>query len=97
MANAPGHPAAACSTLDVCEGGLGLLCAGALVVGASYRFDIPDLAKAPLPGIVRWCTPRGSGDYHVGVELAELTQAQSDDICSAIDSWKEEDRSRGDA
>jgi len=83
--------AIACSTLDVCEGGIGIVCPRALEAGEEYGFDVPALSATPIAGTVRWCTraPDG-GMHHIGVEFSRITAAQVEDVRSAVERWKSE-------
>jgi hypothetical protein len=92
-----GMPRARARTQDVCEGGLGIICAETLTVGGEYRFNIAELGDAPLIGTIRWCTPSpGRNANLVGVELNELSASQSDALAGCIARWKAEDFGRED-
>ena len=79
-------------TQDLCEGGLGIVSAGPLVVGADYGFTIAEIAPTPLAGAVRWSTPRQSqGDYLIGVEFTSLTRSQTAALADRLADWKAQD------
>jgi hypothetical protein len=87
-----GRATVQCKSVDVCEGGIGILCPEQLATGADYRFSAPALTASPFTGTVRWCTPMPArGQNHVGVELSGLTARQVDDVRRAIETWKAED------
>ena len=95
VAAASGNGSMTCSTLDICEGGLGLLAGTALDVGGEYRITVPDLTPEPMSGTVRWCT--ALGDVHsMGIELVALTAAQAADLRAAVERWVAEDADRSD-
>jgi hypothetical protein len=85
----------ACRTLDICEGGLGLLCAEALEVGDDYEFEVREISRTPIVGTIRWCTPSPARGLNlIGVELTGVTARQVEDIKRAIERWKMHNRNR---
>lgn len=93
-----GSPDIRCKTLDICEGGLGVVSTEQLSVGAEYRFVLPAITPKPMVGIVRWCTPSTSrGGNHIGVELTGVSSTQLEDLADAIARFKVEDAATLDA
>jgi hypothetical protein len=79
----------ASTTIDICEGGLGLLSPRAFEAGSRIRFAIADLAEGEMNGIVRWCTPSKPGGGHiVGVELDALSAAHRDSLADKLALWR---------
>jgi len=79
----------AARTLDICEGGVGILCAQAFETGSSLRFEIADVADGPMVGVVRWCTPsRTLSGQIIGVELDALSAAHRDALADKLALWR---------
>lgn len=85
-------------TQDICEGGLGVVCADTLEVGSDCQFLIADIVPAPFVGTIRWCTASTvSGANLIGVELASMTAEQTEALADCIARWKAQDAGREDA
>ena len=92
-----GRESIRCRTLDVCEGGLGLICPEALEVGSTYAFEVREISAVPLAGTVRWCTASTVHKAnHVGVELTGITARQVEELANAIARWRAADLGSGD-
>jgi hypothetical protein len=86
-----------CKTLDLCEGGIGLVCSTSLATGRSYRFAIRDVTAEPMPGTVRWCTTSSAHQsFQVGIELDGMSARQTEDLAEAIARWRAEGVRLGD-
>jgi PilZ domain-containing protein len=78
-------------TQDVCEAGLGVVCAEPLATGADCAFLVRAIDDLPLAGTVRWCTRSAALSAHViGVELTALTERQTQALAERISRWKAE-------
>ena len=76
-------------TIDLCEGGIGMLCERAFENGSTLRFSIDEIAAGTMHGIVRWCTPdKGGAGNIVGVELDALSAAHRDALADKLASWR---------
>ena len=76
-------------TLDICEGGIGILCGEPFELGSKLRFAIADIAEGVMTGVVRWCTPSKTGDRQiVGVELEELSALHRDSLADKLALWR---------
>lgn len=76
-------------TLDICEGGVGILCAQAFEAGSRLTFAIADIARGSMSGIVRWCTTSKTQSGHiVGVELDALSATHRDAIADKLALWR---------
>jgi len=77
------------TTIDICEGGVGILCARAFEAGSRLRFAIADIADGEMNGIVRWCTPSKTDSGHiVGVELDALSAVHRDALADKLALWR---------
>lgn len=77
------------TTIDVCEGGIGMRSPKPFEIGSRLRFSIPDIAAGPMSGIVRWSTPsRGGAEHVIGVELDALSAAHRDALADRLVSWR---------
>jgi c-di-GMP-binding flagellar brake protein YcgR len=84
-------------TQDVCDGGLGVLCAQALEMGAEYGFRIAEIIDTPLSGNVRWCTPtQNPGEFLAGVEFSGLSKSQAESLHACMARWRSESGDAGD-
>jgi len=77
------------TTIDICEGGVGISCARTFEAGSRLTFAIADIAEGEMSGIVRWCTPSKTGsDQIVGVELDALSAAHRDALGDKLALWR---------
>jgi|SRR5215467_934610 len=87
--DAGGSHTVAAKTLDICEGGVGIVCDRAFEAGSRLRFEITEIASGPMTGIVRWCTPpKSDGAHIVGVELDSLSAAHRDALADNLAIWR---------
>lgn len=76
-------------TIDICEGGVGILCARAFEPGSRFTFTIAEIADGAMSGIVRWCTPSKTDNGHVvGVELDALSATHRDELADKLALWR---------
>lgn len=77
------------TTLDICEGGIGILCGEPFALGTKLRFAIAHIADGAMTGIVRWCTPSKTDDRQiVGVELEALSALHRDALADKLALWR---------
>lgn len=82
------HPIDA-TTLDICEGGIGILCSQPLAVGSKLRFAIAEIADGVMTGVVRWCTQSKNDDgLVIGVELEALSALHRDALADKLAMWR---------
>lgn len=76
-------------TLDICEGGIGILCDEPVALGSKVRFAIAEIADGAMTGVVRWCTPSKTDDRQiVGVELEALSALHRDALADKLALWR---------
>ena len=76
-------------TLDICEGGVGILCTQSFAVGSKLRFAIAEIADGAMSGVVRWCTPSKTDNRQiVGVELEALSVDHRDALADKLTLWR---------
>src|SRR5579859_993747 len=76
-------------TLDICEGGIGILCVEPFALGSNVRFEIAEIADGAMTGVVRWCTPSKTDDRQiVGVELEALSALHRDALADKLALWR---------
>lgn len=77
------------TTIDVCEGGIGMSSPRPFGLGSRIRFEIAEIAAGAMSGIVRWSTPSKDGVEHVvGVELDALSAAHRDALADKLAAWR---------
>ena len=77
------------TTLDICEGGIGILCGQQFAVGSKVRFAIAEIADGAMTGVVRWCTPSKTDDRQiVGLELEALSAFHRDALADKLAVWR---------
>lgn len=77
------------TTLDICEGGVGILSPQPVEVGSSLRFAIAEIADGSMTGVVRWCTPSKSDDGLIlGVELEAPSAVHRDALADKLALWR---------
>lgn len=79
----------AATTIDVCEGGVGVRSSRSYDLGSRLRFEIAEIADGAMAGIVRWSTPVKDGDeFIVGIELDALSAAHRDALADRLALWR---------
>ena len=77
------------TTIDVCEGGIGMRSPRPFDLGSRIRFEISDVAGGTMSGIVRWSTPsKGGAEHVIGVELDALSAAHRDALADKLAAWR---------
>jgi len=77
------------TTLDICEGGIGIVCGEPFALGSKMRFEVAEIADGAMTGVVRWCTPSKTDDRQiVGVELEALSALHRDALADKLALWR---------